>query len=182
MSALSTANFANELLAKFKSPPARSNRFLVDITLPTAFGATNIPNLICMSTSLPGYNFDAVEINQGKALTRKIVNGATFSPISLTFILTEDYDLKKTFDDWQKLILNTDQPGNDFKYIGFYSDYIGAVAVSQTSYSDPKKVIYQANFLEAYPISVGPVSLDMGNNGATILPVAFQYYDFEIIT
>ena len=135
-----------------------------------------------MSASLPGYNFDAQEINQGKALTRKIVNGATFSPISLTFILTEDYDLKKTFDDWQKLILNTSVFGNNFRFIGFYDDYVGAVTVSQTSYSDPKKVIYQANFLESFPISMGPVALDMGNNGATILPVTFQYYDFEIFT
>ena len=168
----------------FGSPPARQNRFLVQINpglgLIAKIGLSS-PSFITMNTSMPAYQFEAAEINQGKPLPRRIINGITPQTTNFNFLVTEDFKIKEYFDAWQNVIFFNDNTGNKFKYIGFYDDYIADVIIQQTSFSDPMQTIHQVVLHEAYPISVGPMTLDSASGSPVLLPVTMNWYDFDVI-
>ncbi len=163
-------NRQKDFIAEIKTKGiARTNRFTVDFTPPKAMPElTKRMLLFCEKASLPGINF-ATTANRTFGESREVVYDRMYEPITLTFHVDRSMTVKTIFDDWSAYIVN---PLN--RSVGWYSDYVTPMTIRIQDLED--KVTYLVQLYEAYPKSIGAVSLDSQNNNDTMrLDVTFQY-------
>ena len=72
--------------------------------------------ILCTSCSIPGKRISTTEATHNHNLSKKPYSAAT-DEVSMTFMLTNDYYIKKYFDMWQEMIVDTS--GEHYKT--FYS-------------------------------------------------------------
>ena len=153
---------------------ARGNKFSVLISKPKAVAI--IPEdlqLMCETVSLP---------TRSAATNEQTMYGPvqsfpyrfTFTEASLNFYLTEDFEIKKLFDEWQEKII--DPISGD---LGYFDDYKCSIKISKyaskhgsTGFSPN----YAVTLIDAWPSIVGEIA--MGHSlGTDILrlPVTFQF-------
>lgn len=178
-----------------KGGVARTNNFRVMFTPPTqsllnidpeaiigsllggssgSFSAKNLINdprdisLLCSGATLPGAQIQTLDFPAQKQSV-KIANTYIHEEVTCKFILTNDYYIKKMFDDWLESIVN-------FKYhqVGYKGDYSCDVVIQQLN---PKgKVVYGAKLIKAFPTSVTGIEFDGGaENAYAELSVTFSY-------
>ena len=116
---------------------ARSNLFAVQ--LPTIYKSNStedafarVPilapeelNVLCKATQLPGRQLNTVERRVGMQ-TQKVAYGYQVEDITLTFIVMNNYKIRKYFDAWQRLAV--DYANGE---VGYHSDYALPVQISQ---------------------------------------------------
>ena len=174
---------------------ARGNRFAVYMTPPNMsifnldiqgaitsalggnFNARTLLNdprdmsLLCDACMLPGRlinSIDDISIKQAV----KIPNGFANEDVTFSFILTNDMYIKKVFDTWQQLVINTD------KYrVRYQNEYTTDVIIQQLG---PKDIpIYGVKLLKAWPLSVSSVPLDNSSeNTAQKVTITMTFENF----
>ena len=179
--------------------PAAANRFAVTITPPTQGllnldlqsaaasalsgnfslgGLVNDPrdiNILCENCEIPGRliqtgDYDAYDRNPRKYPTAVVEEDVTF-----TFILTNDYYVKKFFDRWMSSILD---PVTNI--VAYDSEYKTDVFIQQL---DKKNTpIYGVRLLDAFPTSVNSIALGNDQSGDSIqtVTVSMTYNRFEV--
>lgn len=128
-------------------------------------------SLLCETCSFPGRQITTIDY-QTVRQPLKIPTGFFNEDITFTFLLTNDYYIKKMFDRWSELVLNT-----DLYKTGYLSDYARDVVIQQLNQAN--QVTYGIRLRQAFPISVN--SIDMSNsdeNTVVRLNVVFTYKDF----
>ena len=164
-------------ITKAKAGFAVSNRYKVFINSPMILRnrlKMDELNLLCNSVTLPGKALTTVD-HVTYRQPQKLVNGYQLEDVNFEFYLTNDYGVKKYFDEWQSSVLN---PSN---YLINYSDtYTSQVQIYQSDPGDNN--IYGIKLLEAYPINVQEIQLGNENeNGIVKLSVTMSYFDYEVI-
>jgi len=165
-------NTIAELLDSIKAKGiVKTNQFVVRLIFPQ--GPPNRPfrNLSEMAPHLlvraqtvfmPGTNFSTVEDNNIYGPNRNIVSGITFAnTVGITFLLDEKFELKQTFDAWQRAAYDE----NTWN-LNYYDEYKGAIEIySMTNSSDNTGTDvpgYGLKCWEAYPVTIGQVDFDAG--------------------
>jgi hypothetical protein len=165
-----SANRQKDFIAEIKTKGiARTNRFTVDFTPPKAMPElTKRMLLFCEKASLPGINF-ATAANRSYGETREVIYDRMYDPITLTFHVDRQMTIKTIFDQWSQHIINPID-----RTVGWYNDYVTPMTIRIQDLED--KSTYLVQLYEAYPKSIGAVSLDSQNNSDTMrLDVTFQY-------
>ena len=148
----------------------RTNQFVVRLNFPP--GPPNRPfrqvmdqqDLLVRAQTvfMPGTNFSTVEDNNIYGPNRNIVSGITFAnTVGITFLLDEKFELKQTFDAWQRAAYDE----NTWN-LNYYDEYKGAIEIySMTNSSDNTGTDvpgYGLKCWEAYPVTIGQVDFDAG--------------------
>lgn len=127
----------------------------------------------CETAEIPGYNINTVD---GRVYGASYAVAATpvFNELTLTFICAADLWEKEFFDDWQNAILPKDQYGYKAQY---RDSYVSNIVVRQFHETGDLAAAY--TFLEAFPTSVAPISLNWGSDEINKLNVTFKYARWE---
>ena len=146
----------------------RTNQFVVRLNFPP--GPPNRPfrqvmdqqDLLVRAQTvfMPGTNFSTVEDTNIYGPNRNIVSGITFAnTVGITFLLDEKFELKQTFDAWQRAAYDE----NTWN-LNYYDEYKGAIEIySMTNSSDNTGTDvpgYGLKCWEAYPVTIGQVDFD----------------------
>lgn len=160
---------------------ARSNRFLVSLTPPSKVisglegqGSANVDNnrlqnilLLCDSAQLPGVTLNTTPIRSFGEV-REIPYELNFEPITLTFFVDAEMNVKKLFDLW----LLSAQIGDTRKF-NYYDSYTCPMKIYVQDMAEQNRYIVE--MFEAYPKTVSAVQLDYANRDVMKLTVTMMY-------
>jgi hypothetical protein len=155
---------------------AKTNRFKIKIYLSgvsdvlsnlTSDGGRDI-SLLCESVSFPGKTIQSIEFSSYRNPI-KIPTGFANEDVSATFHLTNDYYIKKIFDQWLNAIVNIDN-----YFIAYDKQFKTNIEIYQLNEKDEE--VYGVTLFEAYPISMNTVELSNASTNSTQkLTVEFTY-------
>lgn len=161
-------NKINEFISSVKTGAlARTNRFGVEFKPPVAVSDMRKILLFCDTAQLPGINYSTVQ-NRSFGEFREIPYEKLYEPISLTFYVDNDMQVKHLFDKWMSLI--SDPQKRTYSY---YEDYICEMTIEVQDIND--KTRYQVKLFECYPKNINAVTLDNASKDVMKLTVQFQY-------
>jgi len=133
--------------------------------------------LLCQSCTLPGKLISTVESGHNHHLSKKPYSAAT-DEVTMSFLLTNDYYVKKYFDMWQEMIIDTSHE----HYKAMYKrDYVSDVTIQQLSTGNDIVPGYSIKLMNAYPIQVGAVELNNGSEGLLEVTVTWEYDNFKSV-
>lgn len=169
-------------VGKFSSKIASSglaspNKFEVVFTrIPIAVegvDATTQLSLMCDQCSLAGRDVQAsLDIQYG--VRRQVVyNAPSYTPLSLSFICTDNMDEKRILDKWNNKCVST--TGNF--HVAYYDDYVGHLDVYVLDRSGKHRT-YHMHYHEVYPKTVTAVELNHGTTNASLRVTAEMQYAY----
>ena len=133
--------------------------------------------LLCQTVSMPGKRILTMEATHNHHMAKKPYSAAT-DEVSMTFLLTNDYYIKKYFDVWQEMIIDTSRE----HYKAFYKrDYCKDVIIQQLSQSNDMVPGYTVKLENAYPIAISAVELDEGSEGLMSMGVTWEYDNYKSV-
>tara|TARA_B110000444_G_scaffold22008_3_gene18275 strand:+ start:12438 stop:13121 length:684 start_codon:yes stop_codon:yes gene_type:complete len=173
---------ANRFSVTMTSPQASVNKDLISLAaaaLTRNFNhIVNDPrdiNILCQSCSLPGRlimtgDYDAYGIKPIKYPTAVVEEDVEF-----TFLLTNDYYVKKFFDRWMASIIDNEF---DTGLIEYDQNYKTDVYIQQ--FDKNNSPVYGIRLIDAYPTSVNSVELNNDSTDTvTSISVNMTYRKFE---
>ena len=163
---------------------AKGNRYNVTFAgLPAGLDAGVNENLqyLCESVSLPtkGIASNAQDIY---GPPREIPYRETFTEAALSFILDDNFTVKRFFDKWQENIINV-ETGN----VSYWNDFVATINITRLSNDASNFEIatdkYKIELREAYPSAVGEIALGHTMGGDVLkLSVTFKYRKWMSLT
>ena len=133
--------------------------------------------LLCQNCTIPGKRISTTEASHNHHLAKKPYSAIT-DEVTMTFLLTNDYYIRKYFDMWQEMIIDTSH--NHYK-TAYKRDYSRDVIIQQLSTSNHMIPGYSVKLLNAYPIQVGAVELNNESDGLMEINVTWEYDNFVSI-
>ena len=168
---------------------ARSNRFNVMFTPPTmSLGSRNSNTLVgslasgdtggaadsrdiallCESVSIPSRAISTLDYVSDRQ-SNKFPYTHIDEDVQMSFILTNDYYVKRVFDSWLSSIIDV----NDYA-IGYKNDYSTDVTIQHLDLEG--KVIHSIKLQKAYPLSINAIELNNASeNEMSKVTVSFAY-------
>lgn len=175
---------------------ARENRFAIYMTPPAGatlnldlqntivslisgtFKAANLYNdprdmaLLCESCTLPGRQILTADYQSIKQ-TQKLPYGFVNEDVTFTFLLTEDYYIKKIFDKWSQMVIT------DRYRMKYHNEYTTDVIIQQLNKENLP--VYGVKLLKAYPVTFNPITLDNNSeNTAQKYAVTMTFEDYIV--
>ena len=158
------------------------NRFVARFKMPSlvAVGETEILSYLCDSAPMPGKTIATSELRH-YGPTRKLAREATFPELQLGFILTNAMSARKTFLNWMDYIIDPETA--NIRYQDEYKGQVDILMFDQYSESATQDAIAVAQYLEAFPTNVDPISLGWDQlNQVGKFSVNFQYKKWVDLT
>ena len=162
---------------------AKGNRYNVSfVGLPTGLSTAVNENLqyLCESVSLPtkGIASNAQDIY---GPPREIPYRETFTESALSFYLDDALFVKRYFDDWQSLVINSESSNPQY-----WNNYTTPLVITrlqnQVDKFDSPIGDYKIELREAYPAVVGEVQLGHAQGNEILkLSVTFKYRRWNYI-
>lgn len=153
-----------------KSGVARQNRFEVMISPPAILDATDIQTvlLMCKSVSVPGVTISSTPVRT-TGETIEAAYDRTFGAASLTFYVDTDMKIRYFFDEW----INSIQSPTTriFSYPKEYKS--PQIEINVLRLDDSPS--YTITLFDAFPKSIGDLSLSGDDNNIMTLNVTFDY-------
>jgi hypothetical protein len=100
----------------------------------------------------------------------------TTDAVTMTFLLTNDYYMKKYFDLWMELIV--DSSGNHYK-TAYKSEYTRDVEIHALN-SKNENIGYGTKLEHAYPIQISQVELGEEQEGLMQVTVTWEYDNWKL--
>ena len=123
--------------------------------------------LLCESASLPGSKIDAQAHTLTGAYPEQRATGRGFDTIDFSFLVTNDFYIRRMFDDWQDMIITPDY------HVGYNDDYTCDVTIQQLNQeNDP---VYGVTLYNAFPTSIGAMQLTSAPNGESKITITMAY-------
>lgn len=142
------------------------------------FDAKNLINdpravsFLCNGASIPGVQIQTLDY-QAQKQTVKVANTYIHEEVTLKFILTNDYYMKKLFDNWLGQVVDFEN-----HQVGYKDEYSCDVVIQQLN--SKGNVVYGVKLLKAYPTTVTSVEFDASNENAFgELSVTLSYDRYE---
>ena len=157
---------------------AQTNHFTFDVILPTpvrqacsSFLADNkFLNLMCSSTELPSVNIATVPIRHfGEQI--EMPNDKNYGSVRATFYVDASLYVKAFFDRWVEFIIDPQT-----REYNFYSNYVTQISINV--YDKHGFLHHIVKLDDAYPKSIGAVSLSHESRDVMKLDVEFMYRRF----
>lgn len=154
-----------------KGGVARPNNFMIE--LPTINGISGRDlNILARNVTMPGKQILTHEKRIGMEF-QKVAYGYAVDDVSFTFLMLNDYAVKRYFDSWKNAILN-----EDAHIVNYKSEYAASVKIHQLANSIPA--------LKAFGgINLGPISASIGaaigNSLGGRIDITSSVYGVELI-
>ena len=125
-------------------------------------------------TIIPGRNLTTNEIRTHGPI-RKAPYVSLYDDLQVSIYCTNNNLFPRDlFEEWQSSIINT-HTGN----VSYYDQYVSDILLEQ--YNDRGDVIYAIKFIDAYPVLIAPLTLDLSATGAFHnLQVTFTYRKWHL--
>ena len=130
-------------------------------------------NLMCDQVSLAGRDVQAVLDLQYGIRRQVVYNAPAYTPLSLSFICTDNMNEKRILDVWNNKCVSTTK-GFD---VAYYDDYVGHLDVYVLDRSGKKRT-YHMHYHEVYPKTVTAVELNHGTTNASLRVTAEIQYAY----
>ena len=130
-------------------------------------------NLMCDQVSLAGRDVQAVLDLQYGIRRQVAYNAPAYTPLSVSFLCTDQMLEKTILDKWNNLIV----PVQRGFHVAYYDDYIGEMDVYVLDRSGKKRT-YHMHYHEVYPKTVTAVELNHGTTNATLRVTAEIQYAY----
>jgi hypothetical protein len=127
--------------------------------------------ILCQRAQFPSWNISTFEY-QANHQVNKFPYTYIHEDLTLTFLCTHDYYMKKMFDQWMNGILSVDG-----HVVNYKSNYAVDIVVQQLN--NKFIPVYGYTFYKAYPIIVTAMELDAGSSDYVKLDVTFAYDSFN---
>jgi hypothetical protein len=187
---MSSIDNLKSLISK-KGGLAKANRFNVIFTPPSQsllnldigsiigsvvsgnFSANNLINdprdisILCQSVTLPGTALSTFE-HQDYKQANKFPYTFIDDDVTITFLLTNDYYMRKMFDAWQSNVLN-----KETYIVGYKKNYAVDVIIQQLD--EQNTPIYGVKLEKAYPVSFESIELSQESSDTIKMSVTFAY-------
>ena len=156
---------------------ASPNKFEVNFTripvLVTAAQHSSQLSIMCDQASLAGRDVQAV-LDLQYGVRRQVVYGAPqYTPLSLSFLCSEDMHEKRILDQWNNLCVPV---GGGFN-VTYYNHYVGDLEIYVLDRS-AKTRTFQMHYHEVYPKTVTAVELNHGTTNATLRVTSEMQYAY----
>ena len=168
------SNFTSRIAKKGLASP---NKFEVVFThIP---GARNVGddemqlNLMCDQVSLAGRDVQGILDVQYGVRRQVVYNAPSYTPLSLSFLCTDQMDEKRILDEWN----NRCVPVEGGFHVAYYDDYVGHLDVYVLDRSGKNRT-YHMHYHEVYPKTVTAVEMNHGTTNATMRVTAEIQYAF----
>ena len=128
-------------------------------------------SILCESVSLPGRQISTIDYiaeRQGIKVPYSVIN----EDVSMTFLLTNDYFIKKMFDAWSTGIFDVE------KYrAGYKKDFVTDIVIQQLDQNNVP--VYSVRLEGAFPTTISAINLD-NNSENTIqkMTVTMSYENY----
>ena len=133
--------------------------------------------LFCESVAIPGKRITTTEATHNHNMTKKPYSMMT-DEVSMSFMLTADYYIKKYFDMWQEMII--DSSGDHYK--AYYKrDYSSDITIQQLSASNDVVPGYTVKLENAYPIQMSAIELGNGSDGVMQVDITWEYDNWRSV-
>ena len=155
---------------------ASPNKFEVQFrSIPGATNGGELKQLsiMCDQVSLAGRDVQAVLDLQYGIRRQVVYNAPAYTPLSLSFICTDQMLEKTVLDKWNNLIV----PVQRGFHVAYYDDYKGELDVFVLDRSGKKRT-YHMHYHEVYPKTVTAVELNHGTTNATLRVTAEIQYAY----
>jgi|SaaInlStandDraft_1057018.scaffolds.fasta_scaffold115949_2 hypothetical protein len=128
-------------------------------------------SILCESVNLPGRQITTIDY-QAEKQSIKIPYSAINEDVTMSFILTNDYYMKKLFDDWQSAVFDM----NRYR-AGYKKDFTTDIVIQQLNQQNIP--VYGVRLEGAFPVTVSSINLD-NNSENTIqkLNVTLSYENY----
>ena len=168
----SVADFSSRIAKKGLASP---NKFEVIFKSIPGAGADDLKqlNLMCDQCSLAGRDVQAVLDLQYGIRRQVVYNAPAYTPLSLSFLCTDEMDEKRILDEWNNKCVPVDGGFN----VEYYNNYIGELDVYVLDRSGKKRT-YHMHYHEVYPKTVTAVELNHGTTNATLRVTAEMQYAY----
>ena len=128
-------------------------------------------SLMCDQVSLAGRDVQAVLDLQYGIRRQVAYNAPAYTPLSVSFLCTDQMLEKTILDKWNNLIV----PVQRGFHVEYYDKYIGEMDVYVLDRSGKKRT-YHMHYHEVYPKTVTAVELNHGTTNATLRVTAEIQY------
>ena len=168
----SVADFSSRIATKGLASP---NKFEVIFRSIPGQGANDLKqmNLMCDQCSLAGRDVQAVLDLQYGIRRQVVYNAPAYTPLSLSFLCTDNMDEKRILDKWNDKCVSVNGGFN----VEYYNNYIGELDVYVLDRSGKHRT-YHMHYHEVYPKTVTAVELNHGTTNATLRVTAEIAYAF----
>ena len=130
-------------------------------------------SLMCDQVSLAGRDVQAVLDLQYGIRRQVAYNAPAYTPLSVSFLCTDQMLEKTILDKWNNLIV----PVQRGFHVEYYDKYIGELDVYVLDRSGKKRT-YHMHYHEVYPKTITAVELNHGTTNATVRVTAEIQYAF----
>ena len=168
----SVANFSSQISSHGLASP---NKFEVIFSaIPgTAAHERKQLNLMCDQVSLAGRDVQAVLDLQYGIRRQVVYNAPAYTPLSVSFVCTDNMEEKRILDKWNNRCVNTTK-GFD---VAYYDDYVGHLDIYVLDRSGKKRT-YHMHYHEVYPKTVTAVEMNHGTTNAAMRVTAEIQYAY----
>jgi len=129
-------------------------------------------SLLCRSVNMPGRQIQTIEFQANKKVI-KVPSGIINDEVNMSFLLTNDYHVKKMFENWMHNIFNVE----DY-YVNYIEDFSVDVIIQQLDKNDIP--VYGVKLMKAFPITMESIALSNDNEGQiNVLNVGWAYENYE---
>jgi hypothetical protein len=168
------SNFSSRIAKKGLASP---NKFEVVFTnIPGARNSGDDEmqlNLMCDQVSLAGRDVQGILDVQYGVRRQIVYNAPSYTPLSLSFLCTDQMDEKRILDEWN----NRCVPVEGGFHVAYYDDYRGELDVFVLDRSGKHRT-YHMHYHEVYPKTVTAVELNHGTTNATLRVTAEIQYAY----
>lgn len=130
--------------------------------------------ILCESCSLPGKQILTMDYQLNKQSV-KIPYGYLNEDVTFTFLLTNDYYMKKMFDKWSEATINFDR-----YRVKYHNEYTTDVVIQQLNKENLP--VYGIKLRKAYPVTYNSVALDNTSENSIqrfMVTMTFEEYVVE---
>ena len=168
----SVANFSSQISSHGLASPNKFEVIFSAIPGTEAHERKQL-NLMCDQVSLAGRDVQAVLDLQYGIRRQVVYNAPAYTPLSVSFICTDNMEEKRILDVWNNRCVNTTK-GFD---VAYYDDYVGHLDVYVLDRSGKKRT-YHMHYHEVYPKTVTAVEMNHGTTNAAMRVTAEIQYAY----
>jgi len=172
----------HEFLSAIPNELAREAHFQMSFTLPSTIKAdVKQLSILCTAASLPTRQAEVASVRRyGQGITNPYVMGMNFSPLDVTFYCDAKGTTISAIQSWMDSMLNLKDSGN-LMLVQYKDSYKSDISLSH--FDSLGNTISQYTFIDAFPVSFGPVNFSWAShNSLVLIPASFIYTNYTSTT
>ena len=130
-------------------------------------------SIMCDQVTLAGRDVQAVLDLQYGIRRQVVYNAPSYTPLSLSFICTDNMEEKRILDIWNNKCVDT-TGGFHVEYYDYYEGHLDVYVLDRSG----KNRTYHMHYHEVYPKTVTAVEMNHGTTNATLRVTAEIQYAF----